>query len=75
MTGAEHPAILRAETGEAVVVRPQDWAGAYERTVQEAVAGWRQALRQHGIGYELITTDQPFGTALRQALVRSAAVT
>ena len=57
------------------MLRPQDWAGAYDRTVQDAIAGWRQALRQHGIGYELIATDQPFGTALRQALVRSAAVT
>jgi hypothetical protein len=75
LEGAAEARYRDPETGQAVVVRPQDWAGAYDRTVQDAIAGWRQALRQHGIGYEVITTDQPFGTALKQALVRSAAVT
>jgi uncharacterized protein (DUF58 family) len=75
LEGAAEARYRDPETGQAVVVRPQDWAGAYDRTVQDAIAGWRQALRPHGIGYELITTDQPFGTTLKQALVRSAAVT
>ena len=63
------------ESGEAVVLRPADWAEAYSRTVQQAVAGWRAACRRQGIAYECITTDTPFGLALRQALVRSTRLT
>jgi len=59
------------ETGDAVVLRPADWAEAYARTVRAAVAEWRAACRRRGIAYERITTDTPFGLALRQALVRS----
>jgi len=62
------------ETGEAVVLRPQDWAGAYDRTVREEIDAWRTGLRRHGIAYELVRTDTPFGVALRQALVQSTAV-
>ncbi|HSR16239.1 MAG TPA: DUF58 domain-containing protein [Gemmatimonadales bacterium] len=53
------------ETGEGVVLRPRDWAGAYDRTVREEIATWRTGLRRHGIAYELIRTDTPFGVALR----------
>jgi hypothetical protein len=63
------------ESGEAVVLRPADWAEAYSRTVQQAVAGWRAACRRQGIAYVCITTDTPFGLALRQALVRSTRLT
>jgi hypothetical protein len=35
------------------------------------VTGWRLACRRHGISYERVTSDTPFGVALRQALVRS----
>ena len=59
------------ETGQAVVLRPADWAEAYARTVQRVVTTWRSALRRQGIAYERITTDTPFGLALRYALVRS----
>ncbi|MGQ0703959.1 MAG: DUF58 domain-containing protein [Gemmatimonadales bacterium] len=59
------------ETGQAVVLRPADWAEAYARTVQQVVTTWRSALRRQGIAYERITTDTPFGLALRHALVRS----
>ena len=62
------------ETGEGVVLRPRDWAGAYDRTVREEIATWRTGLRRHGIAYELIRTDTPFGVALRQALVQSTSV-
>lgn len=62
------------ETGEGVVLRPRDWAGAYDRTVREEIAAWRTGLRRHGIAYELIRTDTPFGVALRQALVQSTSV-
>jgi uncharacterized protein (DUF58 family) len=59
------------ESGEAVVLRPADWADAYARTVRTAVAGWRSACRRRRIAYERVTTDTPFGLALRQALVGS----
>ena len=62
------------ETGQAVVLRPQDWAGAYDRTVRHEIEAWRLGLRRHGIAYELVTTDTSFGIALRQALVQSTAV-
>jgi hypothetical protein len=62
------------ETGQAVVLRPADWAEAYARTVQTAVAEWRAACRRRGIAYERVTTDTPFGLALRQALVRSTGI-
>ncbi len=60
------------ETGQAVVLRPADWADAYARTVRQVVTEWRVACRKRGILYERVTTDTPFGLALRQALVRSA---
>ncbi len=59
------------ESGQAVVLRPADWADAYARTVETAVNEWRAACRRPGISYERVTTDTPFGLALRQALVRS----
>jgi len=63
------------ESGMAVTLRPEEWSAMYRRTVMETVAGWRAACRRHGIAYERITTDQPFGPALRQALVHSTHVT
>jgi len=63
------------ESGVSVTLRPEDWSAVYRRTVMDTVAGWRAACRRHGIAYERITTDQPFGPALRQALVGSTHVT
>jgi uncharacterized protein (DUF58 family) len=60
------------ETREAVVLRPRDWAGEYARTVERAVAEWRLACRRHGIGYHRVTTDTPFGLALREIVARPA---
>jgi uncharacterized protein (DUF58 family) len=62
------------ETGDAVTLRPADFAGVYARTVAGVVMDWRVACRRHGIAYERITTDTPFGIGLRQALVRSTHV-
>jgi uncharacterized protein (DUF58 family) len=62
------------ETGQHVTIRPSDWAGVYAQTVQHVVLDWRLACRRHGIAYERVTTDTPFGLALRQTLVRSAHV-
>lgn len=63
------------ETQESVTLRPADWARVYAKTVDEVITGWRVACRRHGIAYERITTDTPFGVALRQALVRSTRIT
>ena len=62
------------ETGQSVTLRPSDWAGVYAKTVEGVVLDWRLACRRHGIAYERVTTDTPFGLALRQALVRSTHV-
>ncbi|MDX2058282.1 MAG: VWA domain-containing protein, partial [Gemmatimonadales bacterium] len=59
------------ETGQHVTIRPSDWAGVYAETVAGVVHDWRLACRRHGIAYERVTTDLPFGLALRQTLVRS----
>jgi hypothetical protein len=74
LSGAIEARFQDPETGQSVVLRPQDWAGAYDQTVKESMSAWRLGLRRHGIAYEVVTTDTPFGTALRQALVRATAV-
>jgi hypothetical protein len=61
------------ETGDAVVLRPRDWASAYERTVKGAVADWNAACRRSGMVYHRIVTDTPFGHALRTVLAPSIA--
>lgn len=60
------------ETRAAVVLRPRDWADAYRATVTGVVSAWRRECRRRGIGYARITTDTPFGVALRGALVQGA---
>ena len=62
------------ETGETVMLRPADWAARYAQTVDGVIANWRLQCRRHNIAYELVTTDMPFGLALRQALVRSTGI-
>ena len=63
------------ETGDAVALRPRDWADAYARAVGAAVDRWWFACRERGIAYHRITTDTPFGLALRAALVRPGGIT
>jgi hypothetical protein len=53
------------ETGASVVARPRELARAYGQTVARAIARWRAACRGRGIGYHHVTTDTPFGVALR----------
>ena len=60
------------ETHTAVVLRPRDWAGAYRDTVQQVVGEWRLACRRHGIGYQRVTTDTPYGQVLREALAEAS---
>jgi uncharacterized protein (DUF58 family) len=56
------------ESRTSVVLRPRDWAGAYRDTVRSVISEWRLACRRHGIAYHRVTTDTPFGVALREAL-------
>jgi len=54
-----------SESRASVVVRPRELAGAYRDTVRREIAAWRSACRRHGIAYHHVTTDLPFGMALR----------
>lgn len=74
LSGAVEVRYRDPETGQTVVLRPEDWAGGYDRTLRQTMDAWRTGLRSHGVAYEVITTDLPFGTALRQALVQAVAV-
>lgn len=71
LAGAVETRFEDPETGASLTVQPSEWAAVYHRTVERVVGDWRLACRRHGIAYELITTDMPFGLALRQALVRA----
>jgi len=54
------------ESAGAVVVRPRELARTYRETVQREIAAWRAACRRHDIAYHHVTTEQPFGLALRR---------
>jgi len=54
------------ESREAVVASPRELRREYRATVERAVTAWRHALRSSGIGYHVVTTDTPFGHALRR---------
>ena len=54
------------ESSAHVVVRPRELARAYAQTVEREIAAWRSACRRHGIAYHHLTTDMPFGVALRR---------
>jgi len=53
------------ESPASVVVRPRELARAYGETVRREIAAWRAMCRRHGIAYHHVTTDLPFGLALR----------
>ena len=53
------------ESPASVVVRPRELARAYRDTVRREIAAWRTTCRRHGIAYHHVTTDLPFGMALR----------
>jgi uncharacterized protein (DUF58 family) len=53
------------ESSASVVVRPRELARTYAATVQREIAAWRSTCRRHGIDYHHVTTDVPFGVALR----------
>ncbi|HUF27617.1 MAG TPA: DUF58 domain-containing protein [Gemmatimonadaceae bacterium] len=64
-------------SGEAVFVDPESGLSvpatvaevrtAYRATVEAAIGEWRATLAAAGAGYEVISTDAPFGVPLRRA--------
>jgi len=64
-------------SGEALFVDPEselmvpasvaDVRAAYRKTVEEVIGEWRTMFGALGIGYEVISTDAPFGVPLRRA--------
>lgn len=64
-------------SGEALFIDPEselsvpatiaDVRAAYRNTVDEVVGEWRTMLGALGIGYEVVSTDAPFGVPLRRA--------
>ena len=67
LAGAREARFVDPETDEDVVASPGDLRREYRATVERVVAAWRRALRTSGIGYHHVTTDTPFGYALRRA--------
>ena len=64
-------------SGEALFIDPEselaipaslaDVRAAYRNTVDEVIDEWRTMFGSLGIGYEVISTDAPFGVPLRRA--------
>ena len=64
-------------SGEALFVDPEseltvpasiaDVRAAYHNTVEEVIGEWRAMFGSLGIGYEVVSTDAPFGVPLRRA--------
>jgi len=69
---AEEARFVDPESGEGVVASPRDLGREYRATVDGVVSAWRSALRSSGIGYHHVTTETPFGYALRRAAERRA---
>jgi uncharacterized protein (DUF58 family) len=62
------------ETRATITLRPKDWADVYRTTVAGVVEEWYKACRRRGINYHRVTTDTPFGIALRRALAQHAGI-
>jgi uncharacterized protein (DUF58 family) len=64
-------------SGEALFADPEssltvpatiaDVRAAYKNTVDEVIGEWRTMFASLGIGYEVVSTDAPFGVPLRRA--------
>ncbi len=64
---AQEARFVDPESGESVVASPRDLGREYRATVDRVVSAWRRSLRSSGVGYHHVTTDTPFGYALRRA--------
>jgi len=56
------------ETGQELQVNVADIREEYRDAVREALSEWERSLRPHGIGYEVVGSDQPLGRALKAYL-------
>ena len=57
------------ESGLEVPATVADVRAAYRKTVDEVLGEWRSRLGAAGVGYEVVTTDAPFGVPLRRAFM------
>lgn len=55
------------ESHLAVPATVSDVRAAYRDTVNEVIGEWRARLGAAGVGYDTVSTDQPFGVPLRRA--------
>ncbi|HEX4681408.1 MAG TPA: DUF58 domain-containing protein [Gemmatimonadaceae bacterium] len=62
------------ESGLAVPASVADVRIAYKNTVDEVIAEWRGMFGSLGIGYEIVSTDAPFGVPLRRAFAARQAL-
>lgn len=66
-SGPREARYVDPETGGSIVTAARDLRREYRATVDRVVAAWRRACRSSGIGYHRVTTETPFGHALRHA--------
>jgi uncharacterized protein (DUF58 family) len=62
------------ESGLEVAATVADVRSAYRDTVEETIAEWRSSLQSTGAGYEVFTTNVPFGVPLRKAFAARQAL-
>ena len=62
------------ESGLEVAATVADVRSAYRDTVEETIAEWRETLQSTGAGYEVFTTNVPFGVPLRKAFAARQAL-
>jgi uncharacterized protein (DUF58 family) len=62
------------ESELAVPASVADVRTAYRNTVDEVIAEWRSMFGSLGIGYEIVSTDAPFGVPLRRAFAARQAL-
>lgn len=74
LEGPPEARFIGMENDGSIVARPRELRVAYNETVSQAITQWRSACRSGGIAYHHVTTDTPFGHALRLASARSASV-
>jgi len=68
LTGPPEVRFRDPESSVSLVVRPRELARAYRDTVRREIGAWRSTCRRHGIAYHHVTTDEPFGMALRRLM-------
>jgi uncharacterized protein (DUF58 family) len=67
LPGAGEAVFVDPETELSVPASIADVRAAYKNTVDEVIGEWRSMFGGLGIGYEVVSTDAPFGVPLRQA--------